>query len=476
MNLKQPLSRLFFNGSSIIGWGRLPPPISLLKTLKKHLEYPAFVIKSGLMIKLLARICIKNSHDYESPAVREKYGILCGFVGVFLNILLSTGKFIFGTLVASVAMVADALNNLSDAASSLVQIVGFKLASKKPDREHPFGHGRMEYVAGLVITFLILYMGVELVKRSIMAIIHPEPLEFSVISIFVMIFSILVKIYMYFYNHLIGRKIDSVAMEATAKDSLSDVVATSVVLLSVGLSPFTKLPLDGIGGVIVGLFIFKNGIDSLKDTMSPLLGQAATQKFVNQLEEEALLHPPISEIHDVMVHDYGPGKRIVTLHAEVPGNLDVFTLHDAIDAAEEDISKKFNCQIVIHMDPVDVENKRLAGIKKVVAQEAEKIAAGLKVHDVRLVGMENPWVGAGAERAVQMAGREMPEQGRGPAVAGLSKNATQGLLPKKLCFDLLKPPELKMSDDELRKKMQAAVQKQFPDLICEVREVNSAYL
>ncbi len=369
--------------------------------------------------------------------MRQKYGILCGILGVLLNILLSSIKFLFASITSSVALLADAFNNLSDAASSFVQIAGFKLASKKPDREHPFGHGRIEYIAGLIISFFILYMGVELIRRSINSFFEPEAIEFSFSTIVILMASILVKIYIYFYNHIIGRKIESVAMEATAKDSLSDVLVTSLVLLSILLSSYTKFPLDSIGGAIVGIFILKNGITSLKDTISPMLGKAATQEFFDQLEEVALTHQPISEIHDVMVHDYGPGQRIITLHAEVPGNQNIFDLHDAIDGAEEDISQKFNCQVVIHMDPVDVENERLKEMKEIVRKECQKIDSDLKSHDIRLVLVQDD---------------------------------------RKLFFELLKPAHLKLSDEVLKEKIEKAVQKQIPDIECQVKEINTAYL
>ncbi|MBQ1710242.1 MAG: cation transporter [Treponema sp.] len=389
------------------------------------------------MIKLLAKLFIKDSKNYKDNDVRQKYGMLCGFAGVILNLLLCILKFIFGTLAASVAMVADAFNNLSDAASSVVQILGFKLASKEPDREHPFGHGRIEYIAGLIISFFILYMGLELVRRSIKSIINPEEIHFSLVSLIILLLAIVIKVYIFFYNHNIGKKIESVAMEATAKDSLSDVIVTSVVVLSIVAAPFTSFPVDSIGGIIVGLCILKNGIESLKDTISPLLGQGATQEFVNQLEEVALSHKPISEIHDVVLHDYGPGRRVVTLHAEVPGNVDIFQLHDAIDAAEDDIAHKFNCQILIHMDPVDVENEDLSKIKEIVNEEASKIDTGIQVHDIRIVATSSG---------------------------------------RKLFFELRKPANLKIKNEDLKTKMYNAVQSKVPAYECVVKEINDAYL
>lgn len=389
------------------------------------------------MINFLAKIFIKNSSDFKDNSVREKYGILCGILGVFFNVVLCVVKFIFGTLSSSVAMVADSINNLSDAASSFVQILGFKFAAKKPDREHPFGHGRIEYIAGLVISFFILYMGIDLIRRSITTIFEPQKVEFSYISIIVMIIAIFVKIYIYFYNHIIGKKIESIAMEATAKDSLSDVIVTSVVVVSMILSKFTNFPVDSFSGIFVGIFIFKTGFESVKEIVSSLLGKAPTQELVNQLEEIALSHNPISEIHDVTIHDYGPGRKMITLHAEVPGNMNIFDLHDAIDAAEEDIAKKFNCQILIHMDPVDVENKNLEKYKEIIKTEAQKINQNLQVHDIRLV------------------------------------NCDDGT---KLFYEVLKSDNLKLSDEKLKKMLSSSVQEKIPQVECILKEIDSAYL
>lgn len=389
------------------------------------------------MIKLLAKIFIKNYSDYKNNSVREKYGILCGIVGVFFNIFLCVVKFILGTLACSVAMVADSINNLSDAASSIVQILGFRLAAKKPDREHPFGHGRFEYIAGLIISFFILYMGIDLIRRSITTIFEPQKVKFSYISIIVMIIAIFVKIYIYFYNHIIGKKIESIAMEATAKDSLSDVIVTSVVVVSMILSKFTNFPVDSFSGIFVGIFIFKTGFDSAKEIVSSLLGKAPTQELVNQLEEIALSHKPISEIHDVTIHDYGPGRKMITLHAEVPGNMNIFDLHDAIDAAEEDIAKKLNCQILIHMDPVDVKDKNLEKYKEIIKTETQKINPNLQVHDIRLVKCDDG---------------------------------------TKLFYEVLKSGNLKMPDEKLKKILSVSVQEKIPQVECILKEIDSAYL
>ena len=381
------------------------------------------------MIKLLAKIFIKNHNDYQNEKVRSQYGILCGAFGIFLNAVLFTLKFVFGTLAASVAMVADAFNNLSDAASSVVQILGFNLSTKKPDPDHPFGHGRIEYISGLVVSFLILYMGVALLKDSVLSIMHPKKPDTSILSIVIMGIGVLVKLYMYLYNHLISRKIDSVAMDVVAKDSLNDVISTGVVIIAIIGSRFTTLPLDGIGGVVVAAFILKTGFEAAADTVAPLLGTAPSAELVYQIEEELMKHKPIIGMHDLVVHDYGPGRMMISLHAEVPGNLNIFSLHDVIDIAEHDISVRFNCHVVIHMDPVDTENKRLAELKAILAEEIVKVNPELKYHDVRMV---------------------------------------PGDTHTNLIFDVVKPYSCILTDDQLKLVIHEAVHARCPDVYCAI--------
>ena len=381
------------------------------------------------MITLLSRLFIKNYTDYKNEQVRSHYGILCGAFGIFLNVLLFVLKFVFGTLAASVAMTADAFNNLSDAASSIIQILGFKLSSKKPDPDHPFGHGRIEYISGLIVSFIILYMGVALLKDSVLSIMHPKQPDTSVLSVVVMGIGVLVKLYMYIYNHLISRKIDSVAMEVVAKDSLNDVISTAVVIIAIIGSRFTTLPLDGIGGVIVAAFILKTGYEAAADTIAPLLGTAPSADLVNQIEEELMKHKPIIGMHDLVVHDYGPGRMMISLHAEVPGNLNIFSLHDVIDVAEHDISVRFGCQVVIHMDPVDTENKRLTELKEVLSQEIVRINPELKFHDVRMV---------------------------------------PGDTHTNLIFDVVKPFSCILTDEQLKQVVHQAVHARCPDVYCAI--------
>lgn len=337
------------------------------------------------MISLLSKIFIKDYKNYSDCKVREQYGVLCGGFGIFLNVLLFISKLVAGILSISVAMIADAFNNLADAASSVIQILGFKIASMKPDPKHPFGHGRVEYITGLIISFLVLFMGVELLKSSIKAIIHPEVIEANNISIVILIVAVFIKFYMMAYNSSIGKKINSVAMKATATDSFCDGISTSLVLVSIIISRFTTLPIDGIAGIIVSGFIIFGGIDAAKDTIGPLLGSAPSKEFVASIEKVVMAHKPIVGIHDIVVHDYGPGRMMISLHAEVPGDGNIFELHDVIDMAENDVSKQFCCHTVIHMDPVDLHNKQLSLFKGIIKTELKNLNSELKAHDIRIV-------------------------------------------------------------------------------------------
>lgn len=337
------------------------------------------------MISLLSKIFIKDNKNYSDNKVREQYGVLCGGYGIFLNILLFISKLIAGFISLSVAMVADAFNNLADAASSIIQILGFKIAAMKPDPKHPFGHGRAEYITGLIISFLVLFMGAELLQSSVKSIIHPKAIEANTISIIILCAAVCVKFYMMAYNKSIGKKINSVAMKATATDSFCDGISTSLVLLSIIISKFTTLPIDGIAGVIVSGFIIFGGIEAAKETIQPLLGTSPSKEFVAAVETEVMNHKPIVGMHDLIVHDYGPGRMMISLHAEVPGDGNIFELHDVIDLAEQDISKKFCCHTVIHMDPVDLHNKQLSLFKGIIKTELKNLCPDLNAHDIRMV-------------------------------------------------------------------------------------------
>ena len=340
------------------------------------------------MFSLLAAIFIKNRDDVKNPKVRESYGVLSGIVGIVFNFLLFASKLFAGLLSKSVSVIADAFNNLSDAAASIVTIVGFRLSVKNPDDEHPFGHGRMEYISGLIVSFLILFVGLELLTSSISAIFNPVDLDSSAFTIIALCVSILIKFYMFLYNRRIAKKIESAAMDATSKDSLNDCVSTLAVLLVIiatKLFPQLKLPLDGIAGILVALFIIKGGIDSVKETVDPLLGKKANPEFVAEIEKTVMAHSMVRGIHDLVVHDYGPGRTMVSLHVEVPGNLDIFSIHDEIDCIEVELSKKFKCDATIHMDPVDLNNEKIAELKEYLAKVSKEINPELTVHDVRMV-------------------------------------------------------------------------------------------
>ena len=337
------------------------------------------------MITLLSKLIIKNYKEFENPNVRLKYGILCGAVGILFNILLFTGKLIAGTLTGSIGITADAFNNLSDAGSSTITLVGFRLSGTKADKEHPFGHGRFEYISGLIVSMAILLMGFELGKTSIDKIIHPEAVTFSYLAVGVLIVSILTKLYMFFYNRGIGKKIDSSAMRATAMDSFSDVAATSTVLLSMLIGKWTGLKIDGYSGLLVALFICYTGIRAAKETVSPLLGQSPTKEFVEKIQNIVLEQDGVIGVHDLVVHDYGPGRRMISLHAEVPADGNLILLHDAVDNLEKLLRKECGCEAVIHMDPVEMNNVETNRLRTETRAILAQIDERLTLHDFRVV-------------------------------------------------------------------------------------------
>ena len=337
------------------------------------------------MISLLARLFIKPDPAREEPETRRAYGVLCGIVGICLNVLLFAGKFLAGTLSGSIAITADAFNNLSDAGSSFVTLVGFQLAGQKPDSEHPFGHGRMEYVSGLAVSVLILLMGLELGKTSIEKILHPEPVDSSPLIFAILCASILVKLYMFLYNRRLGKKLASPAMEATAMDSLSDSVATAAVLIATLVGRFTGLEIDGWCGVLVAAFILWSGINAVRDTLDPLLGTPPTHEFVQRIRDLVMAHSTILGIHDLIVHDYGPGRVMISLHAEVPAHGDLLELHDIVDNIEMDLSRQLNCQAVIHMDPVVTDDGLTGPLRSRVAELVKQVDPAITIHDFRVV-------------------------------------------------------------------------------------------
>lgn len=383
------------------------------------------------MITLLERIFIKQGKDE-----RRAYGILCGSLGIALNLLLFAGKYLAGFLSGSIAVMADAFNNLSDAGSSVITLLGFQFAGQAADEEHPFGHGRIEYLSGLAVSIAIIVMGVELGRSSIEKIIHPEAVDTGVLSMAILLVSVAVKLYMSFYNRRIGTKIDSAAMKATAADSLSDALATSMVLLSMLIMKFTGVNVDGWCGVLVAVFILKAGYEAARETLNPLLGQAPEPEFIDEIQEIVLSRPEIIGIHDLVVHDYGPGHRMVSLHGEVDGSQDIFELHDAIDGVEMELQKRLGCEAVIHMDPVNLKDPEMQEKKARISQMVKAIDQRLTIHDFRLV--------------------------HGGGVT-------------KLLFDVVMPFGMKMGEEELKKQIQDQVCETMP-CCCAIIQIDHSYV
>lgn len=337
------------------------------------------------MTKLLIRLFIKNSSQTHDQHVRQKYGLLGGVVGIICNILLFAAKTIAGVLTASISITADAFNNLSDAGSSIVTLVGFKMSGKPADDKHPFGHGRIEYVSGLLVAMAILLMGIELIRSSFDKIMHPQPTEFSVLSIVILVASIGIKLWMGLFNRKLGKLIDSATLKATAMDSISDVAATSTVLVGIIIGTLTGTPIDGYAGMLVALFILYTGFMTARETLNLLLGEAPDAEFVHQIEQEVLSYEGVVGIHDLIVHNYGPGRSVVSLHAEVPCHIDILKIHDTIDNIERDLKKKLDCECVIHMDPIATDDQLVNSLHEKVAVLVKLIDPSVTIHDFRMV-------------------------------------------------------------------------------------------
>ena len=333
------------------------------------------------MVTFLAKYFIKE----DCADLRTAYGTLCSVLGIVLNLLLFAFKFLAGLLSSSIAITADAFNNLSDAGSSLVTLFGFRLASQKPDPDHPFGHGRIEYLSGLAVSLMILLMGFELGKSSLDKILHPAPVDSSPVVVLILCVSIAVKLYMSFYNRAVGKKIGSAAMEATAADSLGDSIATTAVLIATLVAHFTGLMIDGWCGAVVACFIFYAGFNAAKDTIDPLLGTPPSKEFVDSIDAIVMSYPDVLGIHDLIVHDYGPGRCMLSLHAEVDAGGDILVLHDEIDNIERHLQSSLNCHAVIHMDPVVTDDREVFETKQTVVQLVHEIDPTLHLHDFRMV-------------------------------------------------------------------------------------------
>lgn len=337
------------------------------------------------MITFLASLFIKDRRNYDSPAVRQAYGVLSGAVGIGLNILLFLGKWIAGTLSGSIAITADAFNNLSDAGSSIITLIGFQLSGQAPDPEHPFGHGRMEYISGLLVSVAILVMGFELIRSSFGKLRDPELIESSALVLGILLASILVKVYMFYYNRSLSKKLDSAAMKATSVDSLSDTVATTLVLIATVISKYTGLILDGWFGILVGIFIVYTGGSTLKETIDLLIGQPPKKEFIDEIREIVLGHSLVYGVHDLIVHDYGPGRRMISLHAEVAVDGDIQDIHEQIDHIEHELQEKLNCSATIHMDPIVTDDKEVLEMKAKVEAMVQSLDEAFSMHDFRMV-------------------------------------------------------------------------------------------
>lgn len=383
------------------------------------------------MSELLIRLFIKNKDDLGDSAVRRKYGSLGGAVGIACNLILCLLKISVGLLTASISIVADGLNNLSDMGSSVITMIGFKLAGKPADRDHPFGHGRMEYMSAFLVSMLILLVGVELLKSSVTSLIAGDALpHYSVWALVILAVSILVKLWMFLFNRKIGKRIDSEALLATAQDSLNDMITTAVILLSVGISLLTKLPfnLDAAMGIAVALFILWSGISSAKSTLDLILGAPPEKALIDDLEQTVLSFEDFVGIHDLIVHNYGPGRQFASVHVEVPQDIDIVKCHEQIDLCEKLVEERLNVSLVIHMDPIDVNNESVTAARSEMSRVLQTIDEKLTLHDFRMTP------------------------------AGEKKT--------NLIFDVVVPPSLKLSHAELNTRIAEGARQINPTYVC----------
>lgn len=336
--------------------------------------------------EILVKTFIKDSENVQNASVRNKYGYVAGIIGIVSNLGLFILKVSIGILTASIAIMADAFNNLSDMASSAITMIGFKLSSKPADKEHPFGHGRLEYLSALIVAFMVMLVGFQFIKSSIERIVNPVPIKFELLPLILLIASILVKIWLSRFNKFIGNKIDSSALKAVSLDALGDVFTSSCVVVSFIAAKFTSLPIDGYVGIIVSLVILYAGFSLVKDTINPLLGEAPDEKLVKSIVESLLSYKHIIGTHDLIIHNYGVGKCIASIHAEIPSNIDVMEIHEVIDTAEREISDNLDIYLVIHMDPICLEDEEVALAKKELEEILKKNSLVKSMHDFRIVG------------------------------------------------------------------------------------------
>lgn len=366
------------------------------------------------MTGLLVRMFIRDCENVEEPAVRGAYGTLAGIVGIICNLILFAAKLVIGTVSGSVSITADAVNNLSDASSSIMTLVGFRLAQKPEDAEHPYGHARIEYLTGLAVAALILVIGVQLAKSSFLKILHPEPVEFSIALVIVLMLSILVKLWMALFNRTLGRKIDSTSLAATAADSRNDVISTGAVLLAAVIAHFSGWNLDGYIGLLVALFILYSSVGIARETISPLLGEPTDIELSHMVKHDVLHYDDrVLGVHDLMVHDYGPGQTFASIHVEVDRNEDVMQIHDMIDNVERMFLEKHRIHLTIHYDPVVMDDAEVSRLRKKVGETLRKIDERLTFHDFRMVaGPEHTNLIFDVVLPYELVGREKDIQSR----------------------------------------------------------------
>ena len=338
------------------------------------------------MTRWLIRLFIKDSEDTSKPAVRAAYGNLACVAGILCNLLLFAGKFTVGTLFGSVAIAADGMNNLSDAGSSVVSLIGFRLGARPADDKHPFGHARYEYLAGLAVSVMIMVIGVELLKESVAKLIHPTAVEFGLLTGAVLVASILLKVWISLFNRRIGNLIGSETLIATAADARNDVVSTSAVLVASLAASLTGIDrLDGLAGLAVAVFILYSGFGLVRDTLDPILGAAPDPALIRHIEEKVMTYPGVLGIHDLIVHDYGPGRQFASLHVEMGADVDVLESHDIIDQIERRFLKDYNLHVIIHYDPVIKDNGEMQQTREFLSMALKKLDPRLTLHDLRMV-------------------------------------------------------------------------------------------
>lgn len=340
-------------------------------------------------MNILVKKFIKNSEDVENPVVREAYGLLASIVGIVCNLCLFLVKLFIGIVMGSISVMADAFNNLSDAASSIISFIGVKLANRPADKEHPFGHGRYEYIAAFIVSFLILEVAFSCFKSSFSKILHPEAMDFQIVLVLILCLSVGVKIWLARFNKKLGTKINSNVMKATAADATGDVLITSATILSLIISNITNFNIDGFMGVAVSIFVFLSGINIAKDTLEPLLGEAIDKELYTKITNKVESYEMIIGSHDLVVHNYGPSHTMATIHCEVPNNVEMEAAHEVIDKIERDVLREENIFLVIHMDPVEVNNEKVTELKEKVSDLVKSLEEKATIHDFRVVNGEN---------------------------------------------------------------------------------------